>query len=405
MRLLLSKGKWPEIDMDLAVSTIEGRKRMEKKVPSWSGKGLIYPGRLCTEQCSSEETAMVKASIAERIFPGGFSLADLTGGIGVDSWAFSLHAKKILHNEADKNLSEAVRFNFGKLGATNAEFTSFKVVPDSVPETEEERHITSLLGDFKPDVIFLDPARRSFSGKKVFLLEDCSPDVTALMPTLLETSPEVLMKLSPMADIPMVLSRIGDGVREVHVIGADSECKELVIRISRGFSGAVTVHVHEGGKELIVPLGEERERKAFFLDSPEELVRMPESGGCLFIPGKTISKAGLFNWMSSEWKMAKAAPSAHIYFIGEGVSLGKEVSSFGRVLSIVEAVPLTSSSMKDIGKRFPKADVLSKDMPIQSEELAKKMGVTQGGEFMIVGCPVHFSGKDKDGKWLFVCRK
>ena len=225
------------------------------------------------------------------------------------------------------------------------------------------------------------------------------------MPSLLEASPEVLMKLSPMADIPMVISRIGEGVREVHVIGADSECKELVIRISRGYSGDVTVHVHEDGKELVVPWGEEKERKAFCLDSPEELVRLSEGRGSLFIPGKTISKAGLFNWMSSEWKMAKAAPSAHIYFLPEGVSPQKEAYAFGRVLRIIEAVPLSSAALKDIGKRFPKSDVLSKDMPIQSEELAKKMGVAQGGEFMTVGCPVRFRNKEKDGKWLFVCRK
>ena len=90
-RLLLSRDKWPEIDMDLAVNTIIGRRRTASKLPSWSRtEGLVFPTRLCTEQCSSEETALYKASLVRRLFGEGRPrTADLTGGIGVDSWAFA----------------------------------------------------------------------------------------------------------------------------------------------------------------------------------------------------------------------------------------------------------------------------------------------------------------------------
>ena len=405
VKLLLSKGKWKDIDVDTAVSTIEGRRRMERKIPSWNGHSLIYPDRLCTEQCSSEPTALLKASIAQRIAGKDFRLADLTGGIGADSWAFSLSGRQILHNEAKPALSEAVRHNFGVLGLNNVSFSSFMVVLDSVPEDDRSRHLDSVLGDFHPDIIFLDPARRSETGKKVFLLEDCSPDVIPLMPSLLRESPEVLMKLSPMADIPMVIGRLGEEVSEVHVVGLDGECKELLLRISRGFKGECTLHVHDGGRELVLPYRSEKESKAAFFSGEDQFLH-DTAGGKLFIPGKTLSKAGLFNWISEKWDMKKAAPSAHIYFIPEGKEIPKEASSMGRIFDIAEAVPFSSSVLKSLGKKYPKADVLSKDMPLTSEALARKLGVKSGDGVMMVACPVGFSDASPkgSGRWIFICR-
>ena len=34
-KLLLSRGKWPEIDIDRAVTIIECRKRLKTKLPEW----------------------------------------------------------------------------------------------------------------------------------------------------------------------------------------------------------------------------------------------------------------------------------------------------------------------------------------------------------------------------------
>ena len=66
----------------------EGQKKVLAKVPSWSeAEGLVIPGSLSTEQCSSEETAMTKARAVSEL--GCRRVADLTGGLGVDSWAFA----------------------------------------------------------------------------------------------------------------------------------------------------------------------------------------------------------------------------------------------------------------------------------------------------------------------------
>lgn len=78
VRLVMSRREWPspgdaglaELDAkSLAVNTIEGRKKLRKKLPEWVAcSRLVYPSTLCTEQCSSSDTARYKASIVQRIF-------------------------------------------------------------------------------------------------------------------------------------------------------------------------------------------------------------------------------------------------------------------------------------------------------------------------------------------------
>ena len=79
-KLALLGARYPGVNIRLAVIQIEGRQLAKSKLPAWSATdGVIYPVRLSMEQCSSEETARYKASLIE-----GESIADLTGGFGID---------------------------------------------------------------------------------------------------------------------------------------------------------------------------------------------------------------------------------------------------------------------------------------------------------------------------------
>ncbi len=104
-----------------------------------------------------------------------------------DSWAFGEVAAEVLYNEMNPELAAAARHNFKALGATNIFIKNSEATADSVE---------GIIGDFWPDIIFLDPARRDLAGKKVFLLEDCSPDVLKMLPKLLGISRFVFLKLS-----------------------------------------------------------------------------------------------------------------------------------------------------------------------------------------------------------------
>ena len=522
VRLVMSRREWPSpgdaglagLDAkSLAVNTIEGRKKLRKKLPEWVAcSRLVYPSTLCTEQCSSSDTARYKASIVQRIFnehgrpvastlrqdqstagspteaagsgteeagslteaagsgteeagspteaagsgteetgsaacrdglrisklsvastgsaakgtgsaakgtgsatkgtgsatdcflitelaevtePKNGKVADLTGGLGVDSWAFSEVAEEVLYNEMNPELAAAARHNFQALGATNIFIRNCEATADSLEE---------ILGDFKPDVIFMDPARRDSVGKKVFLLEDCSPDVLKMLPQMFETSRFILLKISPMADITMVVERLdrtyesfldenhkggwnGQWVREVHVVASCGECKELLILLDREWRNGYSLTCREDGGTLTFTSEEIAGAKAVYPDSTFARI--------IFEPGKSLTKAGVFNAVCERFGLVKLARFTHLYTIGEPLSDSEleqrtaPLKDFGKVFYVKEILPLNKASMKDVGKRYPHSEVSAKNIPMSSDELRVRLKVRSGDDAHVFGARIE----------------
>lgn len=456
VRLVMACKEWPvpedaelaELDAkSLAVNTIEGRRRLRKKLPEWVAcTGLVYPSSLCAEQCSSSDTARYKASIVQRIFneyvgtvasmvgdpcrttgsategtesvpdknspttrnqsvtePAEVTIgtrktgriADLTGGLGVDSWAFSEVAEEVLYNEMNPTLAAAARHNFKALGVTNIFIKNSEATSDSLKD---------IFGDFRPDVIFLDPARRDSAGKKVFLLEDCSPDVLKILPELFGISRFVLLKLSPMADITMAVERLdrtyeeylekasgkgwnGQWVREVHVVASGGECKELLILLDGEWNEGYSLTCREDGKTLTFKPEEITKAKAGYPDSTFARI--------IFEPGKSLTKAGVSNAICERFGLVKLARFTHLYTISEPLSDSESeqrtapLKDFGKVFYVKEILPLNKSSMKDVGKRYPHSEVSAKNIPMSSDELRTRLKVKSGDDAHIFGVRIE----------------
>lgn len=454
VRLVMACKEWPVPEdaelagldaKSLAVNTIEGRRRLRKKLPEWVARTeLVYPSSLCAEQCSSSDTARYKASIVQRIFneyvgtvasmvgdpcrttgsatkgtesvpdknspttrnqsvtelaevtiPSRGKVADLTGGLGVDSWAFSEVAEEVLYNEMNPALAAAARHNFKALGVTNIFIRNSEATSDSLKD---------IFGDFRPDVIFLDPARRDSAGKKVFLLEDCSPDVLKILPELFGISRFVLLKLSPMADITMAVERLdrtyeeylekasgkgwnGQWVREVHVVASGGECKELLILLDGEWNEGYSLTCREDGKTLTFKPEEITKAKAGYPDSTFARI--------IFEPGKSLTKAGVSNAICERFGLVKLARFTHLYTISEPLSDSESeqrtapLKDFGKVFYVKEILPLNKSSMKDVGKRYPHSEVSAKNIPMSSDELRTRLKVKSGDDAHIFGVRIE----------------
>lgn len=377
-------------DFDLALHTLECRARLRTKLPEWYARpALRYPRRLSAEQCSSSETARYKAAVAlagtrgmtkrglnaivhvpedtgidkkrENCHPAStFRVADLTGGLGVDSWAFSQVADQVLYNEMQPELAAAARFNFRELGARNILVKNRELRPGNTKK---------VLDGFQPDLIYLDPARRAADGRKVFRLEDCTPDVKALLPELLEASPLLLLKLSPMADIDLLYKQLPH-VKELHVVAAEKECKELLLLLERDWEGPVRVTLYESGFTLKAPEA-----------VPAVYAPAAEPGQWLFEPGKALLKAGLFT-LPCRYGLQKLAPHTHLYTAREPE---ETLRPFGKWFLVKELVPFDKRGFRETGKRYPRAEVTARDVPMRSEELRSRMGCQSGGRVHIFG--------------------
>lgn len=345
----------------------ELRQRLIAKVPQWASAApdLRLPARLNVEQCSSAAAARYKAALAPQF---GRRVADLTGGLGVDAWAFAGTSDAVLYNEMNPALCEAVRYNFGLLGLENVVFRNKEVRPGAVPD---------ILEDFGPDVLFLDPARRSDTGRKVFRLEDCSPDLGALQDELLAACPRLLVKLSPMADITLLRRQL-KGVSQVHVVGVDGECKELLLLIGAGADFSLTVTELRNG-ETHSQCYSEADRR---LPCPGLGEGDLHSGKWLFEPGAALMKSECHAAACAREGLRKLAPSTHLYLAGAPVPA---LVPFGRFRQIVEVLPLDKRTIADAGRRYPRAEVSARNVPMASDELRRRLGVSPGGDCHIYG--------------------
>ena len=363
-----------------------GLARLASKVPEWAGvEGLEYPSSLALEQCSSSPTALYKASLLR----GESAVADLTGGLGVDSWAFSLSAARVLYNEMNPALASAVEHNFALLGISNVVFSHVEIGPDTLGE----------VAGFAPGLIYLDPSRRDGAGRKVFLPEQCSPDILGLRDALLEIAPCVLVKLSPMADIPMLASRLGEVLSELHVVGLDGECKELLCLLERGHSGPYILRVISlpAGQTMDLDPAAESSAEVTFPPSAQAL-----EGTVLFEPSPQLSKSGCFRQISQRWSLWKLGRSTQLY-AGE---VPGELEPFGKRFIIKEIHPLRSSTLRGIGRSLGRAEVSARNIPMSSEQLRSRLGVASGGDVHVFGVTVELSGGPAGGeRYLLVCER
>ncbi len=416
--LVLHRDRYPDVDVALAAECIAARRKLRYKVPEWyADPELICPVALSAEQCSSTATARYKAEVVMGVCrsqacggampgpcpekgvnarlsvhgggrdgacpagdvgsPGAagvlgaeppqkaiLRIADLTGGLGVDCWQFAGIAGRVLYNEMNPLLFEAAKANLGRLGCANVEFSGLCITPESLPP---------LLDSFRPDLVFADPARRS-EGRKVFLPEDCLPDVLALQDIVLGRGCTMLLKLSPMADISLMLRKF-HCVKAVHVVEADGECKELLLLMEPGFSGR---------PELIVAIADSCPARTgifAFSDlaeaSPPFVNAMPEPGQIIFEPGPALMKSGALNLLSAHYGLRKLGPSAHYLCFGKGLLADERVASaldgYGKFFEIQEVALFSKQALRDFSSHWPGAEVTARALPLSSDELRLKL--------------------------------
>lgn len=410
VRFLTSVRQQFGADAERVIATLAVRKKLKDKVPQWFAEpSLVYPKPLAGEQCSSSATAFYKASLLQDIAPsaakGCLRVADLTGGLGVDAWAFSQVATEVLYNEMDADLADAARHNYAALGRSNIRVSCAEITADS---------LSAVLGNFAPDVIFLDPARRSASGQKVFRLADCSPDLIALKDSLLRLCPTVLVKVSPMADIAQLGRELGDCLQAVHVVAVGDECKELLLLIQRP-GDPVRLAVHIGLYAVQLPSawsGSRMLREAFFqvlcdeehpAGGQREARYLPDEAELkaarwLFVPGPALTKAGAFNLPCRQFGLVKLGRSTHLYVpSGDVFPAGLLLS--GKRYRICSVLPLDKAGIREAATRWPKADVTARNLPLDSEGLRKRLGIKAGGAIHLFGFRADFQD-GTSGKYL-----
>ena len=335
-------------DVSLALRQIEARQLLRKKVPSWSeNEELLFPPHLSIEQCSSEASALYKASLLQ-----GRSFADLTGGLGIDTCFISQHFQQADYVERQAELCDLARHNFEVLKA-NVNVRN---------ETAED-----YLSRCEPkNCIFIDPARRDEYGRKTVSISDCTPDVAALQDLLLEKAETVMVKLSPMLDISKALTELRH-VKEVHVVAVANECKELDIVMERAFGGEpqfVCVNLLTAQPELRFTQEEERLCPSRIADGVSHY---------LYEPNPAVLKAGCFKLLAQRYDVFKLHKNSNLY------TSERLVPDFpGRVFVVEGWAPYNKKVRQTLLHDVDKASVAVRNFPLSVAELRKALKIGDG---------------------------
>ena len=421
--LALQSHRYPDIDMPYLLNQLAGWQTARTKLPSWAAKeDIIYPPHLSMEQCSSEQTAEYKARLVARLvgveslvssdlnnecsrpsavekaipkqqenhvqksFEGSF--CDLTGGFGVDFSFMSRRFERAIYVEQQEKLCEVARHNFHALGLTQAEVVN----GDGTAYLHQLDHVA---------VIFLDPARRNEQGGKTVLISDCTPDVLTLEEELLEKADTVVIKLSPMLDWHRAvdeLNRLGNVVREVHIVSVRNECKELLLVMQR--TKGETDGKTATEKALQVFCVNDNNIVSYSFDealsvSQRLLLAAPKAGQYLYEPNASLMKAGCFSLLTARYSLSALSLNSHLFVSDEAIDAFP-----GRKFRITAVSSFNKKELRHSLSGIDKANLAVRNFPMSVAELRKRLKIKEGGDIYL------FATTDAENKHLlFICEK
>lgn len=347
--------------------------KAKKKLPLMASAFCYFTSK-SLEQASSEALANYKASLVQ-----GDLLIDLTGGLGSDDIAFSGRFNNIISVDKDSELNLLAEVNFIKLGINNIKRIS----------SDAEGFIT---GDLKADLVYIDADRKpGSSGKKSVTLHDSSPNVLKIINRLFDISPEIMMKLSPMADISYLIKNL-PCLAEIQVISHKNEVKELLVILKRGYSKNPLISAIE--------LSSTGNEKLNQFSEPSQKINesgFAESGLYFLEAANALIKSGLVNNYAYQNGL-KLVSSSSVFMITD-----KPIQNpFGRYFKLVNSFSFSKSAFKNYlsENNIKSANITCRSFPAKPDEILKNFGLKDGSNDYF-----FFTAGENKKKLVFHCQK
>ena len=423
-QLALQRNRFPQLsdaDFRFLLQQVEGYQRTCEKLPTLSAlPDWWFPVRLSCEQCSSEATARYKAQIISPstldlqpstldLKPSTFAtLIDLTAGYGIDTFHLAECAREAHYVERNAELCRIAEHNFQlyrphiQVHNTTAEsFLSSLPISDTrypLPNSEASispsgRPLPNSKASNSPSgrplpiseashtLIYLDPARRSQSGGKVFRIENCEPNVIELLPTLRMHADRILIKFSPMLDITAALRVLGTDW-DTHIVAVNNEVKEVLFLTGNGVIHAVNIRTREMRTDRFCFRPEDEKQ------APLRLA--PAIQQYIYEPNAAIIKAGAYRLIAEQYDLQKLDTNTHLY------TSDTHMAGFpGRIWQVIDAEIKEPKKQLDKSARY---SILSRNYPLSPEEIRKKYKLRDGDEQYLIaarhqGKPLLISAK------------
>jgi hypothetical protein len=365
--LALQKHNFKTIEYNQIINQIVAKQKAKDKLPTWfTTEHIIYPPKVSIEQTSSEKAAKYKSSIIE-----GENLIDLSGGFGIDDYYFSSVFKNVIHCEISEELSFIVSHNYKQLKKENIKCIA----------GESTEILKKLNSQF--DCIYIDPSRRNDKKGKVFLLQDCEPNVPDLLNFYYNYTNRILIKTAPILDIQAGLNELHN-VKNIHIVAVDNEVKELLWEIEKDYTNNVTiisVNIEKENDSIVKTILGKEYSPTFSL---------PET--YLYEPNASLLKSGNFNAVSEIFQFNKLHQHSHLY------TSNNKIDFPGRRFKIDAIIPFQKKEIK--GLMNSKMNVTTRNFPLKVDEIKKKYKIKDGGTVF-----AFFTTNIENNKIVLLCSK
>lgn len=365
-KLVLKGSPFDNINIQEIAEQIVAKNKCQNKLPTWfQTKFIYYPNKLNIEQTSSEITANYKSKLIK-----GKTIIDITGGFGVDCLAFSSDFKEVTHCEINTSLSQITTHNYKQLKIKNIN----TIVGNGIDYIKEHNK--------KYDCIYVDPSRRDDLKKRVFLLEDCLPNLPENLDLLFKYTNTILVKTAPLLDINAAKNEL-KFIKEIHVIAVNNDVKEVLYLLNKNHQGTIYFKT--------INITKEKNMIFYFATSNENAIfNLPQT--YLYEPNAAIMKSGAFSVISSHFNINKLHQHSHLYTSSTLIEFP------GRRFEIIKVLPYNIKKIKTL--KIKKANITTRNFPETVATIRKKTKIKDGGNKYL-----FFTTNLNDEKIILICTK
>lgn len=386
-RILLGSNGIPTELKSIVALQVEINKKIKNKLPSWADYKTFIPSRINLEQSSSEVVAKYK----QHYIKDTDILLDLTSGLGVDLFYLSQKTKRGIYVEKDIDLFQASKYNFEVLLGEKIDKIKFYT-------NDFNLIIQEVINKHRPTIIYIDPARRTAydKDKRVYAIEDCEPNIIDAISKIESIyreygifCPRYLIKLSPMLNIKDTYTKIKN-IESIEILANKGEVKEILLLINsvkQPFNTKIistNILVDNTVSSFYSSFLEEKQSSSIYISHPLSYI---------YEPNAAVMKSSLFKSIANRFNIYPISTNSHLF-----TSMDFIPNFCGRTMRLIEVIQYSNKYIKKIKQNYPKAQIRTRDFPLSSEELRKKLGTDDSETIRIIG-----TKDNKGSKLLLVC--
>jgi hypothetical protein len=382
----------------IALEQIKLSGKVKKKLPAWVEANCLFEQR-AFEQCTSQRVAQWKAN-----YFNTSHLLSLTGGLGVDDWAWLETGAQVISTDPNKELNHLVRCNMQRLhllSKSHNTISSFNVenspisgntfAPDALLHNLKYCRLDLTAEDLlssnefiqripspknKDYTVYLDPDRRKGDDRLGGNAKEFTPNFFEIIKTHFAEFKSWLVKLSPMTDIHFLQKELPFPIRFYSVF-YQGEVKELLLELGQeiGVFEYKSIYLTSENYEI----WDTRLLKQWFhLPSQDETVDFNEKN-FFFESHGGLNCLGLNHSFAQYLDPVNSGKTFYLSPI-------QLPNSLGRSFKISHE---THGSLKQIKQRLSELNIQKASLTareckgLNASEIQKKLGLTEGGNHTI----------------------